>query len=286
MSGELEDLYSRPQTTTLQHLKSIGFSDQMIERFFRPFLGGVFLEPELMTSSRKFEFVFRMFAMGDNALPAGGMGAIPEQLASRLPADQIRTGVGVESVEHGKVVLSSGEALSASAIVIATGGVQASRLVRHLDVPAAHSVICVYFTSERPPIEEPVLVLNGAGQGPVNNLCVLSQVAPEYAPVGKSLISVSVLRGEHLRDDRLVTDVLDQMGHWFGPKVAQWQHLKTDRIPEALPAQPPEALEPVERECQIEPGVFICGDYRHLASINGAMLSGRRAAEAVIDSLL
>jgi hypothetical protein len=146
-------------------------------------------------------------------------------------------------------------------------------------------VTCLYFASDEPPVREPVLVLNGTGKGPVNNLCVLSQVSPDYAPPDKSLISVSVLRADQLADGQLVTGVLNQMQEWFGPSVSAWRHLRTYRIAQAIPAQPPEALQPAERPCQIEPGAFVCGDHRHLASINGAMASGRKAAEEVLRFL-
>jgi phytoene dehydrogenase-like protein len=285
-SGELDDLYRRPQVTTLQHLEALGFGHEIVERFFRPFLGGVFLEPDLKTSSRKFEFVFRMFSLGASAVPGRGMGAIPDQLASRLPPDSVRTGTTVRSVRRGEVTLSSGEVLSASAVVVATAGPDAAGLLPRLSTPATHHVTCLYFVSKRPPIEEPVLVLNGTGQGPVNNLCVLSQVAPDYAPTGWSLISVSVLREQHLPDDDLVASVLGQMHDWYGSEATEWRHLRTYRIPDAVPAQPPEVLEPVEKEYQVEPGVFVCGDHRHLASINGAMVSGRNAAESVVGLLL
>lgn len=286
LAGELEELYSRSQTTTLQYLRSTGFSHDMIERFFRPFLGGVFLEPELMTSSRRFEFVFRMFALGDNAVPAHGMGMISRQLASRLPPARIKTNARIHAIEAGQVALSSGEILRASAIVIATDGAEAARLTRRVSAPSFHSVTCLYFTSDEPPIQEPVLVLNGTDKGPVNNLCVLSQVAPDYAPPGKSLISVSVLRADHTTDEQLIEGVLDQMREWFGAGISDWRHLRTYRIAQALPAQPPSELEVVEKQCQIEPGIFVCGDHRHMASINGAMVSGRKASEEVIHSSL
>jgi phytoene dehydrogenase-like protein len=224
----------------------------------------------LATSSRKFEFVFRMFAVGDNAVPARGMGAIPEQLASRLPREQVRLLTRVETIQPGEVVLATGETLRAAAIVLAADGAEAARLTRCIPAPAWNSVTCLYFASDEPPVREPVLVLNATGKGPVNNLCVLSQVSPDYAPPGRSLISVTVLRGAGLADAQLVAAVLDHVREWFGSSVFKWRYLKTYRIPQAIPAQPPEALQPVERPCQIEPGVFVCSDHRHMASINGA----------------
>ena len=156
----------------------------MIERFFRPFFAGVFLESELQTSSRMLQFVFAMFAAGDAALPAAGMEAIPRQLAARLPADRIRLKAEATRIDGTAVWLASGERLQARAIVVATDGPSAARLVEGLPSPASRSVTCVYFAAEKPPIDEPVLVLGADGDGPVNNMCVPSGVAPSYAPAG------------------------------------------------------------------------------------------------------
>jgi phytoene dehydrogenase-like protein len=98
LTGSLCDLYNRPETTTLQALRNIGFSEKMIDRFFRPFIGAVFFDSNLGVSSRMFEFGFRMFSMGDTALTSGGMGAITEQMAARLPAEAVRTEAPVESI--------------------------------------------------------------------------------------------------------------------------------------------------------------------------------------------
>ena len=73
-------------------LQKEGFTDAIIDRFFKPFLGGIFFDKDLNVTSRLFEFVMRMLASGENSLPANGIGAISEQLAAALPAGSIRTG--------------------------------------------------------------------------------------------------------------------------------------------------------------------------------------------------
>jgi predicted NAD/FAD-dependent oxidoreductase len=130
-----------------------------------------------------------------------------------------------------------------------------------------------------------MLVLNGDGAGPANNFAVISQVAPSYAPAGKSLISVTVLGTQQLTDQQLSGFVIAQMKNWFGPAASSWRHLKSYRIPHAQPQQYPGALEPPQRPVRIRPGIYLCGDHRDNASINGAMFSGRRAAEAVLADL-
>jgi phytoene dehydrogenase-like protein len=112
-AGSLEELFARPETTAREALAGDGFSEQIVDRFFRPLFGGVLLDRELGTSSRMFEFVYRMFALGDVALPARGMGAISEQLAAALPSDRVRLGQRVTAVGDGGVTLADGERLPA-----------------------------------------------------------------------------------------------------------------------------------------------------------------------------
>ncbi len=278
--GSLESLFSRPEITTSQALRKDRFSAAMTERFFRPFLGGVFLEPELATSSRMFEFVFRMFATGDAALPASGMGALAGQIAHKLPADWIRLNAKVAAIEDNAVRLTSGEVLTADRIVVACDAHAAARLLGTPPPPPGRSVTCLYFTASAPPAEEPILVLNGDGCGPINNLCVPSQVNSSYAPAGKSLVSVTVL-GQH--GPEMEGEVRQQLNDWYGNQVDAWRHLQTYRISNAFPDQTPPALTPVEKTPRAINGVLCCGDYLDTASIQGAMISGRRAAEAILE---
>ena len=283
LRGTLEDRFRGPETTTLQALQSSGFSSAMIDRFFRPFLGGIFLDAELQTSSRMFEFVFRMFSTGDATLPGLGMGAIPRQLASGLPTDSVQLNTKVVSVDKRSVQLASGEILRRRAIVIATEGAAATRLLGETIPNAGQGVTCLYFAADRSPVDEPLLVLNGEGRGPVNNLCVPSIAAPHYAPEKQHLVSVTVL-GIHPTDDAsLQAAVREQLVGWYGPEVNRWRHLRTYRIPYALPRQSPPALSVPERPVRWQEGLYICGDHLDNASIQGAMVSGRRAAEAFLE---
>ncbi len=212
--GTLEALYERPESTTMQRLRQYGFSNRIIDAFFRPFLGGVFLERELDTSSRKFDFVFRMFAKGSAALPARGMANVANQLAASIPAESIRTNARVERIAEQRVILASGESMSAKEIVIACQQPMAARLLGQSEDVAFHSVNCLYFACDEPPIAEPILVLNGEGEGPINNLCVPSQVCSSYAPADKSLISVTVLGDDDI--DAVKPHVQTQLREWFG----------------------------------------------------------------------
>jgi phytoene dehydrogenase-like protein len=278
--GSLESLLARPEVTALDRLRGEGFSEEMIDAFFRPFFGGVLLDRTLSASSRMLDFVFRMMSEGDVALPSRGMGALTEHLASRLAEGTVRLDARVASVGPHEVRLESGEALTAESVVVATEGPEAARLTGRLPPPASRSVTCVYFAAERAPVEDPILILDGEGRGPVNNLCFPSQVVPSCAPPGAALVSASVLEGPSA-PEALEAAVREQLSSWFGPEVRRWRHLRSYRITHAQPDQSPPALDPPERPVFLENGLFVCGDHRDTASLHGALVSGRRAAEAV-----
>ena len=283
-ASSIDLIFKHPERSTNEALVSAGFSDEFIHRFFRPFFGGIFLDRELKSSSRMFEFIFKMLAEGDIAVPSRGMGAIPAQLASHLPEDSIRLNTHADSLHENELTLSGDETLSARAIVVAADGPSAAHLVGEAE-PASRSVTCFYYSADEPPVSQPMLILNGDGAGPVNNFAVISQVAPSYAPAGKSLVSVSVLGTQALTEQQLGGFIIAQMKNWFGPVARTWRYLKSYRIPHAQPQQFPGALEPPQRPVRVRPGIYLCGDHRDNASIHGAMLSGRRAAEAVLADL-
>jgi phytoene dehydrogenase-like protein len=275
----LEEIFSSPETSTLQALQRRRFSQKMIDMFFTPLFGGVLLDQKLAASSRMFEFVFKMMAEGDVALPERGMRAIPEQLAEKLPAGSVRLGARVKSVEARRVVLDTGEELECESVVVATEGPEAARLVGSLRSVPSRMVTCMYFAAKEPPIEEPILVLDGNGRGPVTNLCVPNLIAPNYAPKGEYLVSMTVLGAPSRDESTLMEMTRKQMKRWFGLVAQEWRHLRTYRLTHALPA-----VTPLEwhRPARLGQGVFVCGDHRGTPSINGAMESGRIAAETLL----
>ena len=266
--------------TSLQALRAEGFSSSMIERFFRPFLGCVFLENRLDTTVRKLDFVMKNFAQGDTAIPALGMAEIPLQLAAPLPASLIRLHTRVAAIEENSVRLENGEILTAKSIVIATEVGGAARLLgRSEPLPAFNGVSCLYFTAPTAPVNEPILLLNGEGQGPINNLIVLSAVSPDYAPTGRHLISVSVIDDQFTNAADLEDQVRRQSLDWFGESTKAWELLRIDRIPQAVPSQ----REAPEKPARFRKGLYQCGDHCGIASLNTALVSGTAAAQAILE---
>lgn len=283
--GSLSDLFRQPDMLTMDYLRSAGFSETMIRRFFKPFFSGVCLDPHIHVSSNFFQFVFRMFVKGEATLPAQGMGAIPRQLATGFPADALRTGVRVASVAEGLVRLESGDALQARALVVATDGPEAVRLLGTGETIASRPASCVYYGANYPPIKEPFLVLNADGSGPLHSLSVPSLVAPTYAPAGQALISVVVLGHQDMRDDVLEEEVRGQLTEWYGAAADHWRFIKMYRIRHAFSDQVPPMHNPTAPADKIGQNVYVCGEYRSAPSTQWAMVSGRQAAEALIADL-
>ena len=280
-----ESIFERPDRTTESELQRLGFSKSMIEKFLRPFLGGVFLDGELETSCRMLYFVFRMFSAGDTTLPALGMGGISEQLANHLPIDAVCLNEAVSEVAADRVALRSGEVISCSNIVLATEQPAGSKLLPELaSARLPRSVHCVYFSAPEPPLQDRMLVLNGTGSGLVNNLCVPSEISSAYAPDGHSLISATVLNAE-INDNSLHKAVAEELRSWFGESVDSWTHIRTYDIAYALPNQTSPAFDPPIQPTKLRDNVYVCGDYRTNGSINGAMESGRLAAEAILKEV-
>jgi len=283
--GSVSSLFQSPDMTTLEFLHSQGISEKMIERFFKPFFGGVCLDPGIQASSRVFKYVLRVFAEGNVALPGQGMGAIVSQLAEGLPQEAIQIGTRVESIHPGGAVLTSGQTIKCRAVVLAAEGPQTLRLLGKPASIVSQGELCLYFAAPNAPIKDPYLILNGEGTGLINSLSVPSIVAPSYAPAGEALISV-VLLGHLALDDRSAESVVrEELTDWFGPVVKEWRHLKTYRIEHALPAQPPPMPDPTLPAKPVMPGVYVCGEYQSVPGIQWALLSGRHVAEAVIKEL-
>jgi phytoene dehydrogenase-like protein len=277
----MEAIFMQPESTAMDFLRAEGFSTAMIERFFRPFFGGVCLDPQMRASSRVLLYVLRMFASGDAALPARGMGAIPRQLAADLPAEGIQTETRVERIYNGNPLLDDGRTLPARALVLATEGPETARLLGSASDQTSVAETCLYFACDQAPWHPPYLLLNGDGSGPINNIAFPSRVSPDYAPPGKTLVSVVVLGNPDESDTALASQVREQLIDWFGTQVHRWSHLKTYRIAHALPDQSPPTRNPFHPDSLVRPGLFVCGEYGSLPGIQWALLSGRRTADAV-----
>ncbi len=272
--GPIEALWRGVGTTTEARFEKAGFSAGMIDRFLRPLFSGITLDPELTGSSQVAEFVFRMLGAGDAVVPAKGMGAISDQLGARLTDGTVQLNSRVASVTATSVTLADGSSVEADAVVVATDVTTAASLAAVED-PGWNGVTSVWFGADRPPIDEPVLVLNGEGAGAVNSFVVMSNVSPAYAPPGKALMVASA----PTLDDGAPEAIRAQLTDWFGSAVHEWNELRVDRIEKAQPKQLPGHN--ARASLRTDDGVWLAGDHRRDASINGAIASGRAVARQI-----
>lgn len=279
----IEEIFEEPEQTTDSYLLKKGFSDKMIALFFRPFLAGIFLERDLLTSSRMFNFVFKMFSEGDTAIPAKGMGEIPKQLAKSLTKDEILFNDAVVGITNNSVTTQSGKHYEADYIVVATDQ-------DHIPFPyqqtnhQKQTVTNLYFTSKDAPFSDPVIALNALPHSFVNNVAVVSKVSPAYSKTNETLISISILQDvKHLSLDELIANVKAELSFWF-PKVEDWNFLHKYFIPYALPNQAYVRTNVSPKDLKLSDSVFICGDFLLNGSINSAMKSGKLVAELILKS--
>lgn len=271
-----------PDVTTEEALRRAGADRVLLETVLRPFLSGVFLESELATSRRFLDVVLKSFVRGTPSVPALGMQRIPEQLADGI---DVRLGHRVSAVSARGVDVADGDAVTAEAVIVATDPTAAADLLADVEAPTGHSVTTWYFRPDCAANEladgEAVLVLDGSRRGPLVNTVVLSAAAPDYAPPGDALIAASALgvweSGE--QDDA----VRQHLAWLYGVPTDRWDLIARYPIRYALPAMPvPFEL---QRPVRTTEGVYVAGDHRDTSSIQGALVSGRRAAQAALNDL-
>jgi hypothetical protein len=265
------------------------FGNQLTEQLLRPFLAGVFLEGELATSKRFFDIALKSFISGTPGVPRDGMQAIPTQLAAQLPQESINFGVTATAVAQTMVRTDQGDIRTRS-VVIATNARSAAILIPSLKVPASNSVTTWYHLADCSGSEltdgKSTLVVDGKKfngmhndpSRPLVNTVVMSNNAPSYASENRTLISSSALGVHHSVEAEL--KVRSHLKSLYGVPTRGWTHVATYPIPDALPMM--NAPHDISQDVRLSKGVYLCGDYRQVSSIDGALASGRRAAEALM----
>ncbi|MCQ4209904.1 NAD(P)/FAD-dependent oxidoreductase [Streptomyces longispororuber] len=269
----------RVDGTVRSALTRAGVSDALVEDFFRPFLSGVFLEDELETSARVFHLVWRSMVRGTLCLPAQGIGQVPASLARALPSGAVERENPVARLVDDGVLTADGKEVPARAVVVATGPGPLADLLPELPVPAYRIVTTYYHVAPRSPLGEPTLLVDTRRR--FLNTCVLSDVAPEYAPAGHSLVATSVLGPGGQGRDGQVRDALAEV---YGTDTSGWDLLTARTITDALPEMTPP--HPLSRTTRVAQGRYVCGDHRATGSVQGALASGARAAREVLADLM
>ena len=272
----IKAIFNEAEISTATYLRDFGFSDGMIHQFFQPFFAGIFLEKELSTSSRMFEFVFKMFSTGNAAIPRRGMEAIPLQLVSQLKRTDIRTNSAVRELDGNTIKLENGETLSSNNIIVAVS----PELIRlKSDRSNAHkwkSCVNLYFEIEESVLQEPIIGLVPDKSLLVNNVHYVSDV---FGKAEKAMLSVTVVTDELIADEVLEREVRAEL--LLHCNIQAGKLVKSYVIKKALPNVNGVQYEPTPEDVAIRTGVYCCGDYLANGSLNAAMASGRVAARMV-----
>ena len=270
--------------------KRVGLRGPMRREVLEPFLAGVLAEDAGSTSDAFARLLVRMFALGRPGVPERGIGALPAQLAGAAAGAgaEVRLGMRVTGMRSRSGVtdidVEGAPALRARAVVVAVGPGAVTDLLE-MPRPATKGLQTWWFAADAAPSASALLAVDGRRAGPVVNTVVISSAAPSYAPAGKHLIEATCLLPASERADPRAreSDVRRQLAEIWNADVHAWSLLRRDDIVDALPVQAPPLR--VTSAARLRDGLYIAGDHRDTASIQGALVSGDRAARAVLADL-
>lgn len=263
----------------------VGLTGPLRREVLEPFLSGVIADGSFETSDAFVRLLIRMFALGRPGLPERGIQALPEQLAAyartlgaeialqRRVAGLRETSAGVE------VDVAGADPVIAGAVIVAVGPEPASELAP-IPVPPTRGLQTWWFVTDAAPSTSRMIAIDGTRSGPVVNTAVMSHVAPSYAPQGMHLVQATCLLPPATRDAPTEVQVRRHVAEIWGTDATDWRLLRRDDIPHALPAQPA-PLRTVTR-ARLSERVYIAGDHRDTASIQGALVSGERVAQTLL----
>lgn len=275
----VEDIFSSHEVTTRDHLIKIGFSETVINQFFIPFFSGIFLETNLDTSSRMFEFVFKMFSEGHAAIPKGGMEMIPQQLRQGLSKTSFRFNCPVEAVKQNQVTLNDGETLNSRAVIVAT---DPYNILEHDAIVETNwkSSKTYYFETNKISIKKRLIGLVPDPSSVINNIFYHSSLSNDsHGP--RACLSVTVVDDQGLSSSELIKRVHQDLHKVCGVHDADL--IKEYNIPKALPIKSKLRNSPIKNGPQTEPGIFLAGDTVLNGSLNAAMIAGESAAYEFIE---
>ena len=277
----MAEIFAKPEKTTNQYLVDFGFSDEMISKFFKPFFTGIFLEPNLETSSRMFEFVYKMFGEGNATIPKVGIEAIPMQLKAGLKQTEFLFNTKVKSVEEGKIILSDETILESHYTILATDASPLVSKLRNQEV-LWKSCDTLYFETDKRAIDNPLVGLIADKEALVNNILYHTSVATKTAGA-KELLSVTVVKKHGLSPEALQQQVVKELKQYCGIETTKF--IKQYSIAKALPKLDNLRYEMNPSETKLTANIFLAGDTQLNSSLNAAMISGERAAMGVLEEI-
>lgn len=278
-----DDLRHGPHLGTSEgYLRGLGLSEGALQRFIRPFFGGVFLDRSLTADARLFRFYWKMLVVGATTVPEEGMQALPDQLAARLAPGTIRLETAVKAVQPDAVTLASGEVVRGDAVVLAVPYPELRRLTGFEHGFQGNPSTTYYYAGDRPITDAPIIVLAGDADGPINMVATLTAVSAAYAPEGSHLHAVQIVGGH---SDDQEARVREQLARWF-PKhdTAAWRLLEVVDTPFGQFRETQEVMDALPG-VRLGDGLYLASELTTQSSIEGALSGGERAAQAVLADL-
>tara|TARA_Y100000385_G_scaffold249451_1_gene270824 strand:- start:108 stop:1340 length:1233 start_codon:yes stop_codon:yes gene_type:complete len=261
--------------TTLKYLKLYGFSNKIINGFFKPFFSGIFLEKELETSSKFFKIVFSNFNKGYAAVPENGMQEIPDQMVKNLNHDNLLVGKKViEAKNPERIVLENNEIIEAEYMVL-TGG--SNSLVNNHKVEF-NSVRTFYFSS-LVKVKYSSYINLFPYDDLINNIAILSSISKNYSPEGKTLFSITIIESD-LAESKIIDTIQNKLSMFYGNEKSNYIFMKEINIKEATIKQKTGYF---DLKIEDRKNILFAGDYTTYGSIEGAVVSGIKTAEKLIS---
>lgn len=267
---------------TRQYLQEYGFSQRMMEQFFQPFFGGIFLENALATPAGMFRFVFKMFSQGKAALPRTGIGAITKQLWAALLTTELRTEIRINQIQGNTLTDTNGNTYPFDKLILTTDPAPLMGNMPGQEIQWQQTCN-MYYAADAPLIDTPTIGLVSQPDSLINNFCVLTNVCPDYAPSGRHLVSVT-LKNIPADSPELHRALGEELMDLCQAPEANMQFLRRYDIRQALPINPVQRYTMQASECSLTDDIYLAGDYLLNASVDAAMRSGRLAVEAMLQS--
>ena len=277
----IAEIFSDEAKTTFSYLTDLGFSSEIINDFFTPFFSGIFLEDKLETSSRMFEFVYKMFGEGNAALPKGGIEEIPKQLLRQLKNTTVKYNTAVSSIVENKIILADGKEIESDFTIIAT---EASNLIQNLKNQAIEWQSCdtLYFETKQRTIKKPLIGLIPDQNTIINNIFYHTSLKTAIN-AGKELLSVTVVDNQGLSGKSLIEKVQTELKEHCG--ITSTTFIKHYCIPKSLPKLSELHYEISPSETRLTETIYLAGDIQLNGSLNAAMIAGEKAALGVLENL-
>ena len=274
----IEKIFLSKELKTIDYLKNFGFSKKIINDFFKPFFAGIFLETELSTSSKMFEFVFKMFAQGDVAIPESGIQEIPYQIAKKLTKTNFIFNTEVDKISDGEIILKNKNKIKSDYTIIAT---EVKNLIDGHNCSPVKWKSCInfYFETDKKSLKNGLIGLVPGNKTVINNIFFVSGIKSKITG-SKELLSVTVIDYKSFSNRDLIDRVKYELKKYCGINVIRL--ISQFNIPKSLPDLKDISYAKRPSEFQISDSIFLAGDHKLNASLNAAITSGEMSALQLI----